>query len=67
LTLYSRRIPYKVEPLRLRATPAAEADASLSRAFIDAIMAARSDAKLPEQSQKKIAGSWRDAGQRKAA
>jgi putative transcriptional regulator len=45
----------------------AEADARLSRAFIDAIMAARPNAKLPEQSQKKIAGSWRDAAQRKAA
>ena len=45
----------------------AEADASLSREFIDAIMAARPDTRLPEQSQKKIAGSWRDAGQRKAA
>jgi len=45
----------------------AEADAGLSRAFIDAIMAARPDARLPERSQKKIAGSWRDAAQRKAA
>jgi putative transcriptional regulator len=44
----------------------AEADAGLARVFIDAIMAARPDAKLPEKSRKKIAGSWREAG-RKAA
>lgn len=45
----------------------AEADASIIRAFIDAIMAARPDAKLSEKSRKKIAGSWREAGHRKAA
>ena len=45
----------------------AEADANLIRAFTDAIMVARPDAKLPERSRKKIAGSWREVGQRKAA
>ena len=45
----------------------AEADANLIRAFTDAIIVARPDAKLPERARKKITGSWREAGQRKAA
>ena len=44
-----------------------EADANLIRALTGAIITARRDAKLPERSRKKIAGSWRAAGQRKAA
>ena len=44
-----------------------EADVNLIRVFADAIATARRDAKLPERSRKKITGSWREAGQRKAA
>lgn len=44
-----------------------EAHADVVRGFIDAIMAALPDTKLSEQSQKKITGSWRLAGQRIAA
>ena len=44
-----------------------EADVNLIRAFAGAIIPARRAAKLPERSRKKIAGSWREAGQRKAA
>jgi len=44
-----------------------EADVNLIRAFAGAIVTARRAAKLPERSRKKITGSWREAGQRKAA
>jgi putative transcriptional regulator len=45
----------------------AEAHADVIRGFVDAIMAARPHVKLSEQSQKRITGSWREAGQRQAA
>jgi transcriptional regulator with XRE-family HTH domain len=44
-----------------------EAQGSVIRNFVDAIMASRPETKLSEQSQRRIAGSWREAGQRKAA
>jgi transcriptional regulator with XRE-family HTH domain len=44
-----------------------EAQASLVRNFVDGIMASRPGTKLSEQSRRRIAGSWREAGQRKAA
>ena len=44
-----------------------EAQASVIRNFVDGIMASRPETKLSEQSQRRIAGSWREAGQRKAA
>ena len=45
----------------------AEASAGLAREFVDAIMAARPNVTLPERSQRKIAGAWRDSRRRKAA
>jgi len=44
-----------------------EVQPSLVRDFVDGIMTSRPETKLSEQSRRRIAGSWREAGQRKAA